>query len=88
MSENVKVTDHGDAHGDLCEPGKSKHKSWGASQLGRVTRGMETEEDMIKQRDEIKGLIEKKTNIGLVSRLIPSIDAKAEPTRSKHSLSL
>lgn len=31
---------------------------------------METEEDMIKQRDEIKGLIEKKTYIGLVSLLV------------------
>lgn len=72
MSENEKVTDHGDhvhIHGDAGEGGESQHKSWRASQLGRDTRGMETEEDMIKQRDEIKGLIEKKTYIGLVSQL-------------------
>lgn len=42
-------------------------KAWRESRLGRKIRGMENEEDMIKQRAEIRGLIEKKTYIGLVS---------------------
>ena len=52
--------------GDVGSP-ESTSKAWRESQLGKKVRGMETEEDMIKQRDEIKGLIEKKTYIGLVS---------------------
>jgi hypothetical protein len=35
--------------------------------LDKKVKGMESEEDMIKQRAEIRGLIEKKTYIGLVS---------------------
>ena len=37
--------------------------------MGKGLRGMENEEDMIKQRAEMRGLIEKKTYIGLVSQL-------------------
>lgn len=78
LLENEKVTDHGDGHGDVGESHRRKHKSWRDSHLGRDTRGMETEEDMIKQRDEIKGLIEKKTYIGLVSQLRTS-RTKSDP---------
>ena len=42
---------------------------WRESKLGKKLRGMENEEDMIKQRAEMRGLIEKKTYIGLVSQL-------------------
>ena len=45
-------------------------EKWRESKLGRKVRGMENEEDMIKQRAEMRGLIEKKTYIGLVSQLI------------------
>jgi len=43
---------------------------WRQSKLGKKVRGMENEEDMIKQRAEMRGLIEKKTYIGLVSQLL------------------
>jgi hypothetical protein len=43
---------------------------WRGSKLGRKVRGMANEEDMIKQRAEMRGLIEKKTYIGLVSQLM------------------
>jgi hypothetical protein len=46
-----------------------KEKEWRHSKLGTKVRGMENEEDMIKQRAEMRGLIEKKTYIGLVSQL-------------------
>jgi hypothetical protein len=46
---------------------------WRESKLGRKVRGMENEEDMIKQRAEMRGLIEKKTYIGLVSQLTCTI---------------
>lgn len=45
-----------------------KDGKWRESKLGRKVRGMENEEDMIKQRAEMRGLIEKKTYIGLVSQ--------------------
>ena len=41
---------------------------WRQSKLGKKVRGMENEEDMIKQRAEMRGLIEKKTYIGLVNQ--------------------
>lgn len=47
-----------------------KDGKWRESKLGRKVRGMENEEDMIKQRAEMRGLIEKKTYIGLVSQLM------------------
>jgi hypothetical protein len=48
-------------------------EKWRESKLGRKVRGMENEEDMIKQRAEMRGLIEKKTYIGLVSQLTCTI---------------
>jgi hypothetical protein len=50
-------------------PLKNDKKEWRESRLGKKVRGMENEEDMIKQRDQMRGLIEKKTYIGLVSQL-------------------
>jgi hypothetical protein len=58
---------------------------WRESNLGRKVRGMENEEDMIKQRAEMRGLIEKKTYIGLVSQLIGAVFYKLT-TRSKRLL--
>ena len=46
-----------------------KEKEWRHSKLGRKVRGMENEEDMIRQSAEMRGLIEKKSYIGLVSQL-------------------
>jgi len=53
-----------------------KEKEWRHSKLGRKVRGMENEEDMIKQRAEMRGLIEKKTYIGLVSQLASAINVE------------
>ena len=58
---------------------------WRESKLGRKVRGMENEEDMIKQRAEMRGLIEKKTYIGLVSQLSGPLFYKLT-SRSKHLL--
>lgn len=44
-------------------------EKWRESKLGKKVRGMENGEDMIKQRAEMRGLIEKKTYIGLVNQL-------------------
>jgi hypothetical protein len=57
------------------------------SKLGRKVRGMENEEDMIKQRAEMRGLIEKKTYIGLVSQLSEPLIYKLT-TRFKRLLCL
>jgi hypothetical protein len=62
------IKEQGSPH-DLPASGSrdKEGKAWRESRLGKKIRGMENEEDMIKQRAEIRGLIEKKTYIGLVS---------------------
>jgi len=51
-------------------------RKWRESKLGKKVRGMENEEDMIKQRAEMRDLIEKKTYIGLVSQLTRTVLCK------------
>ena len=63
----------------------TEDRKWRESNLGKRVRGMENEEDMIKQRAEMRGLIEKKTYIGLVSQLSQP-DWSKLTTRSKRLL--